>query len=71
MLDARCWREVLIRAGITFIMVGLLYLWLGVSPWAWLAPPAIAGLVILKWALRPPEEDDVDGPYASDEPSGS
>lgn len=58
MKDPRCWREVLIRGGITLIIVGIAIVFLDADPWALLAPLAIAALVVLKWALRAPEDDE-------------
>lgn len=71
MLVSRCWREVLIRAGMTVIIVGVLCIWQRVSPWVWLAPPAIAGLIILRWAMHPPQEEDQAAPYDSESPPDS
>lgn len=64
MLDPRCWREVWIRAGMTLLLAAVLYIWLKAPVWVWLAPPLMAGLVILKWAVRPeePPQDAADGP---------
>lgn len=58
MNDPRCWREVLIRGGMTAIIVAVAALFLGADPWVWLIPPAVAGITILKWAVRPKDEDD-------------
>ena len=58
MNDPRCWREVLIRGGLTTIIIAVATFFLGVDPWVWVIPPAIAALTILKWTVRPA---DVDG----------
>ncbi len=52
MRDPRCWREVLIRAGMTAIIAAVLYLFLKATAWVWLAPPGVALLVLLKWQFR-------------------
>jgi hypothetical protein len=52
MRDPRCWREVLIRGGMTTVLVAVLYFAEELSPWVWLIPPAIIGLVLLRWAVR-------------------
>jgi hypothetical protein len=63
--DARCWREVFIRGGMTTIIVAVVYFFLDASPWVWIAPPAVILLVVLKWAVRP-QDLDADGPEGSD-----
>lgn len=57
--DPRCWREVLIRGGITTVMAAVIYFALVDEPIVWLAPVVISGLVMLRWAIRP---DDLDEP---------
>lgn len=61
MNDPRCWREVLIRGGMTVILVAVAAIFLGVDPWVWVIPPAIAAITVLKWAVRPSDEEDADG----------
>ena len=58
MRDPRCWREVLIRGGMTTIMVAILYFSLDIDPWVWIIPVAVAGMVVLRWSLRPASFDD-------------
>ncbi len=58
MNDPRCWREVLIRGGMTVILVAVAAIFLGVDPWVWVIPPAIAAITVLKWAVRPCDEED-------------
>jgi ABC-type dipeptide/oligopeptide/nickel transport system permease subunit len=58
MLDPRCGRELLLRGGITTIMVTIAYFILNAQPWVWLIPLAIIALVCVKWALRPRDLDD-------------
>jgi len=58
MNDPRCWREVLIRGGMTVIIVAVAAIFLGVDPWVWVIPPAIAAITVLKWAVRPSDEED-------------
>ncbi len=58
MNDPRCWREVLIRGGMTVILVAVAAIFLGVDPWVWVIPPAIAAITVLKWAVRPSDEED-------------
>jgi len=58
MNDPRCWREALIRGGMAVMIVAVSTLFLGVDPWVWVIPPAMALLTILKWAVRPADEDD-------------
>ena len=53
MRDPRCWREVMIRGGMTTVLVAVLYFALDLDPWIWLVPVAIVGLVLLRWAVRP------------------
>lgn len=60
MNDPRCWREVLIRGGMTGIIVAVATLFLGVEPWVWVIPPAIAAITVLKWAVRPSDEEGAD-----------
>ena len=57
MRDPRCWREIFVRSGTMTIVVAVLYFALGLDPWVWLVPVAIAGLVLIKWAVRPEEQD--------------
>jgi len=56
--DPRCWREVLIRGGITTLMAGVIYFVLVPEPLIWLAPVVVSGLVVLRWVLRPETWDD-------------
>jgi len=58
MNDPRCWREVGIRTGITVIMVAVATAMLHVDPWVWVIPPALALVTLLKWAVRPADEDE-------------
>jgi hypothetical protein len=58
MNDPRCWREVLIRGGITTIIVAVAAIFLDADPWVWVIPPAVASITILKWAVRPEDVDD-------------
>lgn len=58
MNDPRCWREVLIRGGMTVIIVAVATIFLGADPWVWVIPPAIAAITVLKWAVRPSDEED-------------
>ena len=58
--DARCWREVLLRGGITAIMAAVIYFELVREPLVWLAPVAVSGLVLLRWAIRPEGLDPED-----------
>jgi hypothetical protein len=39
------------------IVVSVLYFALGLDPWVWLVPIAIAGLVLIKWTMRPTDQD--------------
>lgn len=74
MLDSHCWREVFIRTGMTLILAAVLYVWLKAPVWVWLAPPIVAGLVILKWAVRPeepPEEGALQPPSSEGPPEGA
>lgn len=48
----------LIRGGITLVMAGVIYFVLVPEPLIWLAPVAVSGLVVLRWALRPETWDD-------------
>ena len=68
MRDPRCWREVLIRGGMTTLLVGVLYFAQGLTPWVWLVPPVVAGLVVLRWAWRPFGSYDGESD-ASEEPT--
>ncbi len=56
--DPRCWREVLIRGGITAVMAAVIYFAFVDEPLIWLAPVVIVALVLLRWALRPEGLDD-------------
>lgn len=58
MKDPRCWREVLIRGGITLIIVAIAFVFLDADPWVWIVPPAVASLTVFKWAVRPASLDD-------------
>jgi Flp pilus assembly protein TadB len=58
--DARCWREVLIRGGITAIMAGVIYFALVPEPLIWLAPVVVSALVVMRWVVRPETLDDLD-----------
>ena len=58
MNDPRCRREVYIRTGITVIMVAVATLFLQVDPLVWIVPPALALVTLLKWAVRPADEDE-------------
>jgi len=58
MRDPRCWREVLIRGGMTTVLVAVLYFALDLDPWIWLVPAAIVALVLLRWAVRPEMLDE-------------
>jgi len=58
MRDPRCWREVMIRGGMTTVLVAVLYFALDLDPWIWLAPVAIVALVLLRWAVRPEMLDE-------------
>lgn len=58
MNDPRCWREVLIRGGITVIIVAVATIFLRVDAWVWVIPPIIAALTIMKWAVRPADVDE-------------
>jgi len=67
MHDPRCWRELLIRAGIMVLIAAIADFLLGQGPWVWLIPLGTALLVLVKWAARPAEED---GERPDDEPMG-
>ena len=58
MRDPRCWREVLIRGGMTAVLAAITYFVLGIDPWVWLLPVGVTALVVLKWAVRPKENLD-------------
>jgi hypothetical protein len=40
--------------------VAVATIFLGVDPWVWVIPPALAAVTLLKWAVRPADEDDGD-----------
>jgi len=42
----------------TVIIVAVAAIFLGVDPWVWVIPPAIAAITVLKWAVRPSDEED-------------
>ena len=58
MRDPRCWREVLIRGGITAILAAVTYVFLDAAPWVWWIPVAVTALVLAKWAVRPSDLDE-------------
>ena len=58
MRDPRCWREVLLRAGMTGALAAIAFFILHAEPWVWLLPVVIAAMVLLKWAFRPEDEDE-------------
>lgn len=60
MRDRRCWREVMIRGGMTLLVSAISVLMLRASPWMWALPVGVSALVLLKWALRPPDDSDDD-----------
>jgi hypothetical protein len=60
MRDPRCWREVMIRGGMTLLIAAICAFTLRVSPWIWVLPVGVSALVLLKWALRPPDDTDDD-----------
>lgn len=57
MKDSRCWREVLIRGGMTAVIMAVATIFLRVDPWVWLIVPAIVALTIIKWSVRPADLD--------------
>jgi len=42
----------------TAVFVAIAYWILGADPWIWLLPVGVTLLVLLKWALRPPDESE-------------
>jgi len=60
MRDPRCWREVIIRGGITLVMAVVFYVYLDASPWVLAVPLIIAALVVMRWSVRPSVMDDDD-----------
>jgi hypothetical protein len=60
MFDPRCGRELLIRGGITTIMVAIAYFILNAQPWVWLIPVGVSVLVCIKWVMRPRDLDEDD-----------
>ena len=69
-MDRRCLREIEIRAGMAAVLVAVLTIFLGVDWRLWLLPPAIALLVLLKWRMAPPEDDDADEGDGPDDDRG-
>ncbi len=63
-----CLREIQIRAGMTAILVATFTLFMGLDLRLWLAPPAVAALVWLKWRLASPEGAQAPDPDADDSP---
>ena len=54
-------REIFVRGGLTLIIAAITYFFLDASPWVWLIPLAVVGLVAIRWVLgggEPSEEDD-------------
>ncbi len=56
--DARCWREVLIRGGLTAVMAAIVYFALLHDPVIWVAPLLVSALVLLRWGVRPEDRDE-------------
>ena len=56
--DPRCWRELIIRGGVTTIMAGVIYFAIMREPLVWLAPVVVMALVLLRWAWRPEDAED-------------
>jgi len=51
--SASFWRELMLRGGTMLIVAAVAFIFLKAGPWVWLAPVAVAGAVVLKWALWP------------------
>lgn len=69
MRDPRCWREVLIRVGMTSGLAAIASLILHADPWIWVFPVITAVMVLAKWKFQPREgdgkkEDDEGDPSA-------
>lgn len=58
-------RELLIRGFVTTAFSAITYFILGADAWVWIFPPAVVLMVLAKWMLRPPEDED--GPSPSDQ----
>lgn len=58
MRDPRCWREVLLRGGMTAILAAIAYFLLDADSWILLLPLGVVLLVLLEWLLHPEEEGE-------------
>jgi hypothetical protein len=58
MRDPRCWRELAIRGGMTFMLAAIAYFVLDGPGWIWWLPVFISAMVLLRWALRPKNWDE-------------
>ena len=63
MCNELCKREMLIRGGMTTIMVATLYFALDIDPMIWLLPLAVVALVWIKWRVAG-RDKDADSPEA-------
>ena len=50
-------RELMLRCGPMVIIAAVAHLILGVGPWVWLIPLAVAAMVVLKWAILPGNQE--------------
>ncbi len=58
--DPRFRRELFLRVGVMSIFTAAAFFFLHAGIWVWLFPLSIAAFVVVKWAIRPPEETDAD-----------
>lgn len=62
-------RELMLRCGPMVIVAAVAHLILGVGPWVWLIPLAVAAMVVLKWAIPLGNQEgdaDLDTPDEQD-----
>ncbi|MHB0857840.1 MAG: hypothetical protein ACYC5M_09750 [Anaerolineae bacterium] len=66
MRDPRFWRELLIRGGVMLLVASISYFFLDAGSWVWLIPVFVAALVMVKWLVRPRDDED-DGVDVGDD----
>ena len=66
--DPRFRRELLIRGTITTIFSAITYFILGAEAWVWIFPPAVVALVLVKWMLRPHDDEEAPAHNSHDQP---
>ncbi len=60
-------RELFIRGFITTAFSAITYFILGAGAWVWIFPLAVLLLVLVKYMLRPPEDEEEPGPDRPDQ----